>query len=94
MFTIVLPVHKGFEIQTLIYASKDRYGVPVKRGQGYDVSVKIFRAGIEPTTVTSRVFKLSRVHSYDAIGEARRAGEEHGRSVIDGDVQDQSVADL
>lgn len=93
MFTAVLPVHKGFEIQTLIYPNHDMHGIQIKRvpkrDQGYQVSVRIFRAGIVPTDLTSRMFKLSEALSYDAIGEARRAGEKHGREIIDGDVKDE-----
>ncbi|UHL64824.1 hypothetical protein LSG25_02660 [Paralcaligenes sp. KSB-10] len=94
MFTTVLPVHKGFEIQTYIYVSRDQHGMPAWKGQGYDVSVRIFRAGSEPDMLNSRIFPLPRSLSYDALGEARRAGEKHGRAVIDGSILGQSVSDM
>lgn len=94
MFTTVLPVHNGFEIQTFIYANREPAGMSARQAQGYAVSVRIFRAGSEPDTSNSRLFRLSGARPYEALGEARRAGVRHGCAIIDGMVAGQSVADL
>jgi hypothetical protein len=91
MLTTVFPVHNGFEIQTLIYINREPAGT---LEQGYGVSVRIFRAGSEPDSSNSRLFRLSGARPYEALGDARRAGVMHGCAIIDGRVTGQSVADL
>ncbi|TAL55560.1 hypothetical protein [Pandoraea sp.] len=94
MFNTVLPIYKGFEIQALVYPNRRADGSAPRHSEGYDVAVKLIRAGAEPTEANSRVFKLSQINLFSAFGEAKRAAEAHGRGIIDGQVPNETIADL
>ncbi|MBU6491766.1 MAG: hypothetical protein KGK15_02750 [Burkholderiales bacterium] len=94
MFNTVLPIYKGFEIQALVYPNRSADGSKPRHSEGYDVAVKLIRAGAEPTQANSRVFKLSPATVFSAFGEAKRAAEAHGRGIIDGQVPNETIADL
>ncbi|GAB3625326.1 hypothetical protein PTE30175_01519 [Pandoraea terrae] len=90
----ILPFYKGFEIETLVYPQSNGDGFVSRRDRTYGVAVKISRAVADVTDKTSRVFKLKSQTPFESVGEARRAGDQFGQSIVDGKIDDMSIHDL
>ncbi|MBN9094592.1 MULTISPECIES: hypothetical protein [Pandoraea] len=81
----ITPSYRGFRLETLVF--HDPAGDP--NGRKHErllaVSVRISPVDAEDRAPSddSRVFRLESV-LFDSIGDARRAGDEYARSLVDG----------
>jgi hypothetical protein len=93
MSTLQSGIYKGFELYPLVFARGfKRFDAHSKYAEGYDIAVRICRAG--PGANGSRVFRLDLADSVPDFGVARRAAYQRGRDIIDGKVDGASIADL
>ncbi|SIT51562.1 conserved hypothetical protein [Paraburkholderia piptadeniae] len=93
MSTLQLGIYKGFELYPLVFSRGfKRFDAHSRYAEGYDVAVRIGRAGAGARG--SRVFRLQLADSIPDFGVARRAAYQRGRDIIDGKVDGATVADL
>lgn len=87
MNSIEICHYKGFSAQALVY--KDGSGDPRAHVRTFKVAVRISRD--DDPARTSSLFKLPLGAPYESLGDARRAGWEHARQIIDGKVPGSSL---
>lgn len=93
MSTLQPSIYKGFELYPLVFSRPfPRFDAHSRYAEGYDVAVRICRAGAGPHG--SRVFRLQLEDAVSDFGVARRTAYQRGRDIIDGKVNGASVADL
>ena len=73
--------YKGFLIQPLVFLHPSD-GKRCRERQ-YDVAVRV---RVDDGADTGEVFHLPSLHSFEFLGEARRAGEAFAQRIIDGNV--------
>ncbi|VVE02792.1 hypothetical protein PEP31012_02205 [Pandoraea eparura] len=79
-----IPSYRGFRLETLVFHNPDVAPEGRKHERLLAVSVRISPAAPdEAASSDSKVFRLERV-LFDSIGDARRAGDEFARSLVDG----------
>ncbi|EDZ99417.1 conserved hypothetical protein [Burkholderia sp. H160] len=93
MSTLQLGIYGGFEVYPLVFSRAfTRFDAHSRDAEGYDIAVRICRAGAGPNG--GRVFRLPLKDSVSDFGVARRLAYQRGRDIIDGKVDGASVADL
>lgn len=90
----ITPFYKGFRLETLVYREIDAFAVEGKRDRTFGVAVKISRSTLNgPAASESKVFRLQCV-PFESIGEARRAGDAYGQSLVDGSPEGSPIHEL
>ncbi|MFK0376486.1 hypothetical protein [Pandoraea sp. NPDC090278] len=86
------PSYRGFNLEILVFLDPDTPQASRKHERLLAVSVRITpNASIDSVPPSeSRVFRLETV-LFDSIGNARRAGDEFGRTLIDGFINKASL---
>jgi len=87
--------YMGFEIHPLVFLRRaSALGKPKTTVRSFDAAVRICRPGDESGSPLSRVFHIERKLPFEDTGDARRAADRFGESIIDGKEAGLSVKDL
>jgi hypothetical protein len=88
-------LYKGFELHPLVFSRVFKpFDGHLRSAEGYDVAVRVCRAGTPGDASASRVFRLEQHDAFADFGTARRAAWQRGEDIIDGKVEGASVVDL
>ncbi|MCE4062700.1 hypothetical protein LXM60_21080 [Pandoraea sputorum] len=89
----VTPFYRGFRLETFVVRECDSSTVERKRDEALGVTVRVSQTSESDLTISlnPKLFQLDTL-PFDSIGDARRAGDEFGRSIVD-DIIRQSEAE-
>ncbi|MFJ2992459.1 hypothetical protein [Pandoraea sp. NPDC087047] len=80
----VTPSYRGYRLETFVFRDQDAAPAEHKHDRTLAVSVRISQSAADDpaSPFEPKLFRLESV-LFDAIGDARRAGDEFGRSLVD-----------